>query len=69
MNFLQIVTQSNHYVGKLLPFLTIFEKSLMYLISRPDKYLILNGEKSVKTHKYVEFQEVIYTEELEQIEK
>lgn len=39
--------------------LRIFEKSLIYLSSRADEYLILNGEKTVEMHKYVEFQEVI----------
>lgn len=40
------------------------------MISRADKYQILNGEKNVKIQKYMELQENIYDKELaEQIEK
>lgn len=69
MNFVQTVIQSGILCWQTFSILTIFEKSLIYLISRADDYLILNEEKSVKMHKYVEFQEAIYIEELEQIEE
>lgn len=59
MNFVQTVIQSGTLCWQTFAMLTIFEKSLIYLSSRADEYLILNGEKTVEMHKYVEFREVI----------